>query len=75
MPKPTTEPHTDTVRHSRRFVSQHPDRPDIHGVQFPTGRVLADDPRTGLFAVISVEYLPDGAEATLLWADEDPPEG
>ncbi|MEV6074929.1 hypothetical protein AB0L80_07460 [Streptomyces sp. NPDC052069] len=73
MPKPTTEPHTDTVRHSRRFVSQHPDRPDIHGIEFPSGRVLADDPRTGLVAATTAHHLdPDGV---IIWADEGPLRG
>lgn len=67
----------ESVQHARRFVSRHPDRPDLHGVAFPSGRVLADDPRTGLVAATSVEHLDpeNDRRATVFWADETPPEG
>jgi hypothetical protein len=73
-----SEDQPDDVRHSRRFVSRHPDRPDIHGVQFPSGRVIADDPRTGLVAALGPEHLDgdDGeGQATVIWAAEPAPEG
>ncbi|MFF7259482.1 hypothetical protein ACFZCL_04200 [Streptomyces sp. NPDC008159] len=71
-----SEDHPDEVRHSRRFVSRHPERPDIHGVQFPSGRVIADDPRTGLVAATGPEHLDgDDGLATVIWAPEPPPEG
>ncbi|MFE3853426.1 hypothetical protein ACFXPN_20100 [Streptomyces griseorubiginosus] len=71
-----SEDRPDEVRHSRRFISRHPERPDIHGVQFPSGRVIADDPRTGLVGAVGAEYLdgPEG-EATIIWSDEPDPTG
>lgn len=59
------------VQFARRFVVQHPDRPDMHGVQFPFGGVLADDPYTGLVGAVSVEALTsDDPAITVHWADD-----
>lgn len=60
------------VRFARRFVIRRPGQPDIHGVQFPSGRVLADDPdRSGLIAATSTEHVTDDPDATTHWATED----
>ncbi|WP_019060009.1 hypothetical protein [Streptomyces prunicolor] len=59
------------VQFARRFVLQHPGHPDMHGVQFPSGRVLADDPYAGLVGAVSVEALTgDDPAITVHWADE-----
>ncbi|MCX5239760.1 hypothetical protein OG824_31625 [Streptomyces prunicolor] len=59
------------VQFARRFVLQHAGHPDMHGVQFPFGRVLADDPCTGLVGAVSVESLVgDDPAITVHWADE-----
>jgi hypothetical protein len=59
----------DEVRYSRPFVIRHPDHPDLHGVEFPSGRVIADHGETGLFAAISVDVLTEDG-GTVHWADE-----
>lgn len=65
-----TIPDTDEVRYARRFVIHHPDHPDLHGVQFPSGRCIADHD-TGLCAAVSVDDLtPPGG--TVHWVDETP---
>lgn len=69
-------PHTtpNEVRFSRRFVIQRPDEPDIHGVQFPSGHVIADHPDAGLMAATALEHLvQDASDAVVHWADA--PEG
>ncbi|MFI5880874.1 hypothetical protein [Streptomyces sp. NPDC051554] len=58
------------VQFARRFVLQHPDHPDMHGIQFPSGTVVADTPYTGLTAAVSVEHLTgDDPNFTVRWAD------
>lgn len=59
----------DTVRHSRRFVIRRAGEPDIHGIEFPSGRVLADHGETGLFASTSVDVLTEDG-GTVHWADD-----
>lgn len=63
----------DEIRYARRFVIRHPDRPDIHGIQFPdSGRVLTDDPHTGLTAFFDIDSVTEGIEgAAIHWADEE----
>lgn len=69
-------PDLDSVRHARRFISRHEGRPDIHGVQFPSGRVLADHPDRGLLAAIEPQYVADDpTPATVIWAPEPSFEG
>lgn len=61
----------DTVRHARRFTIRHPDRADVHGIQFPSGRVIYDQPGIGIEAATSLDHIPDYTDDTLIhWADE-----
>ncbi|MGW4300415.1 hypothetical protein ACWEHT_11620 [Streptomyces sp. NPDC004646] len=69
-----SEPLPDEVKHARRFVSRHPGRPDIHGVAFPSGRVIADDPDGGLIAAVGPEHLDEDGRGVVIWAAEAPPE-
>jgi len=65
-------PHTtpNEVRFARRFVIQRPDEPDIHGVQFPSGHVIADVPYTGLTAFLTVDVITDEYKTAVIhWAD------
>jgi hypothetical protein len=58
------------VQFARRFVVQRPGQPDMHGVRFPSGRVLADDPYTGLVSAVSVEALTgDDPAISVHWTD------
>ncbi|MFJ4787615.1 hypothetical protein [Streptomyces sp. NPDC088794] len=63
---------SETVERARRFVIRHPDRPDVHGIEFPSGWVIAHDPDSGLVAAISmtemISQAPDGTHVH--WADE-----
>ena len=64
----------DLVRYARRFTIRHPDRPDIHGVEFPSGTVLYDQPGVGLEAATSIEHVRDYTpDATIHWADQETP--
>jgi hypothetical protein len=63
---------TAKVRFARRFVITSPGQGEIHGVQFPSGRVLADYPDAPLTAAMSIEALVgDAADVTIHWADEE----
>lgn len=65
----TTPP--DRVRFARRFTIRHPDREDVHGIQFPSGTVLYDQPGIGLEAATSIDHIRDLTDgATIHWADE-----
>ena len=69
MPEPT--PDANLVRFARRFVAKIPGHPDVHGVEFPDGHVIADVPYQGLTAFLTVDYVIEGIEdATVHWADE-----
>ncbi|MCI3277589.1 hypothetical protein [Streptomyces cylindrosporus] len=66
-------PHTflGEVRFARRFVAQRPGQPDIHGVEYPSGHVIADVPYTGLTAFLTISVITDEYENTVIhWADE-----
>lgn len=63
----TQQPHT--VRHSRRFVIRRTGEPDLHGIEFPSGRILADHGETGLFAATGIDVLTEDG-GTVHWADE-----
>lgn len=69
---PDGPPHPLTgLRFARRFVIQRPGQPDVHGVQFPSGTVLADNPHTGLIAFAGMEHItPDDPGTTVHWADD-----
>lgn len=64
---------TDKVRYARRFVIQHPDRGDIHGIQFPSGSVIYDQPGVGISAATSIDIprADTADDAVVHWADED----
>lgn len=58
------------VRHARRFVATIPGQPDIHGIQFPSGRVIADTP-DGLTAFLTTDAITnDHKGAVIHWADD-----
>lgn len=60
----------DTVRHARRFVVRQPGQTDIHGVQFPSGRIIADT-ETGLTAFLNADVITEQYEGAVIhWADE-----
>lgn len=61
---------TDHIRHARRFVLHHPHQPDTHGIEFPSGLCLYDQPGTGLEAATSIEHVRGVDDATIHWADE-----
>lgn len=71
----------DAIQFARRFVVRQPGQPDIHGIAFPSGRVLYDQPSIGLEAAISIDHVRvaslDGAvaetrDAVVHWAAEAP---
>ncbi|MGY6019607.1 hypothetical protein [Streptomyces spinosirectus] len=69
-----TDSPPEQVRFARRFVIRHPDRADVHGVQFPSGRVLYDQPGIGLEAATSIDHIRDLTDrAAIHWADEEQP--
>jgi len=45
------------VQFARRFVVRQDGQPDIHGVAFPSGIVLYDQPSIGLEAATSIEHV------------------
>lgn len=51
------EPADIRVDHSTRFTVHLPDGSDLHGVEFPSGRIVADDPISGLMVAVSMEDL------------------
>ena len=58
------------VRFARRFVATIPNQPDIHGIEFPSGRIIADT-ETGLTAFLNAAAITDSYEnATIHWADD-----
>ncbi|MEU3255980.1 hypothetical protein [Streptomyces sp. NPDC006997] len=59
----------ERLQFARRFVVCRDDQPDIHGVQFPSGRCLFDMPDVGLGAATSVEHVTDEPH-TVHWPDE-----
>lgn len=62
------------IRYSRRFIIRHPDRADVHGIQFPSGTVLYDHPDIGLEAATSLDHVRDLTDgATVHWTDEAQP--
>ena len=62
----------DEVRYARRFVIHHPDRDDIHGIQFPSGRIIFDQPGIGLEAATSTDHIRDLTDGAVIhWADDD----
>lgn len=64
--------HPDQIRHARRFAIRHPDRPDIHGIQFPSSRIIYDHPDAGLGAATSIDHIRDLTDgATIHWADPE----
>lgn len=62
--------HSEQVRFARRFVARIPGQPDIHGVEFPSGRVLADT-EVGLTEFLTVDVITEDYEGAVIhWADE-----
>lgn len=63
----------DEIRYSRRFTARIPGQPDIHGVQFPSGHIIADVPYTGLTAFLNADAVVEhNTGAVIHWADEEP---
>lgn len=63
-------PAEERVQFARRFTVRRTGQPDIHGVQFPSGRCLYDLPDVGLGAAVAVEYVTDEPH-TVHWAETD----
>ena len=67
-----TDKPPDLIRFARRFVIRHPDRPDVHGIEFPSRVVLCDTPDMGLQAATSIQHIQDLTDgAAIHWADEE----
>jgi hypothetical protein len=56
----------DLVRFAQRFIIRSPGHPDLHGVEFPSGRVIADHPTSGLIAAVSVDALCEGVDGAVV---------
>lgn len=64
---------TDLVRYARRFTITTPNHDPIHGIEFPSGLCLYDQPGTGLEAATSIDNVRSNTtDATVHWADEEP---
>jgi hypothetical protein len=64
----------DQIRYGRRFVATIPGQSDIHGVEFPSGRIVADT-ETGLTGFLDADVITDQYEGAVIhWADEDTPD-
>lgn len=64
--------HPEQIRYTRRFVVRRPGQPDIHGIEFPSGRALADVPDVCLTAFVTANAITDEYDdATIHWADEE----
>lgn len=62
--------HPNTIRYARRFTATIPSQPDIHGIQFPSGHVIADTP-VGVTAFPTIDVITDSYEGAVIhWADE-----
>ncbi|MFZ4143376.1 hypothetical protein ACOZDZ_21990 [Streptomyces griseoincarnatus] len=59
----------ELVRFAHRFAIRRDGQPDIHGVQFPSGRCLFDLPEVGLGAAVSVEDVVDEPHS-VYWPDQ-----
>lgn len=67
-------PDPDRVRYARRFTARTAGHPDIHGIQFPSGHVIYDQPDIGLEAATSIQYIRGYTPDTRIhWADEEQP--
>lgn len=65
--------HPDQIRFSRRFVAKIPGQPDIHGVEFPSGRIIADT-ETGITAFLNADVITEQYEGAVIhWADQEQP--
>lgn len=63
----------DQIRYARRFTATIPGQPDIHGVQFPSGRIIADT-ETGITAFLNADVITDDYEGAVIhWADQEQP--
>jgi hypothetical protein len=59
------------IRYARRFTAPIPDQPDIHGIEFPSGRILADT-ETGLTAFLNADVITEQYEGAVIhWADKE----
>lgn len=59
---------------ARPFRINLPDGREIDGVEFPSGRVVLDDIRTGLIGgYISIEHVAVGPDDQIEWADKPTP--
>lgn len=66
--------HPDEIRYARRFTATIPGQPDIHGVEFPSGRIVADT-EVGLAAFLNADAVTDQYEGAVIhWADREVPD-
>lgn len=62
------------IRYARRFTATIPGQPDIHGVEFPSGRIIADTEEAGLTAFLNADVITDdNPGAVIHWADQEQP--
>jgi hypothetical protein len=67
----TDQPHQ--IRFARRFVATIPGQSDIHGVEFPSGRVIADT-EVGLTAFLTADVITEQYDGAVIhWAEEETP--
>jgi hypothetical protein len=68
-----------SIQFARRFVVRQPGHPDIHGIAFPSGRVIYDQPGIGLEAATSIDHVrvasldasvADTPDASVHWTEE-----
>lgn len=45
------------IAHTTRFVVRLADGAELHGIEFPSGRVICDDPIEGIRMAATVDYL------------------
>lgn len=64
----------DQVCYSRRFVARIPGQPDLCGIQFPSGYVIADT-EVGLTEFLTIDVITNDYEGAVIhWADEPTPD-
>jgi hypothetical protein len=64
----------DQIRYARRFTAKIPGQPDIHGVQFPSGRIIAATEEAGITAFLNADVITDdNPGAVIHWADQEQP--
>ncbi|MER7971046.1 hypothetical protein ABTX35_18965 [Streptomyces sp. NPDC096080] len=61
----------DQIQYARRFIIRAPDQPDLHGVEFPSGRIIFDLPDQGLGGATDITHVRELHAGTVHFADEE----